>query len=112
MGQMSSAFGKQFHLNAWNLWDAFVCAAGLVEILEQSEFDNVYGCRHSLADGTMRATDAMIGGRRALVCGYGDEVKGLRLCDAGCWSARVRDLDRSHLRTAGLHRGFEVAAKQ
>ena len=57
----------------------------------KSEFDNVYGCRHSLPDGTMRATDAMIGGRRALVCGYGDEVKGLRLCDAGCWSARVRD---------------------
>merc|ERR1712179_406717 len=39
-------------------------------------FDNVYGCRHSLTDGIMRATDVMIGGKRALVCGYGDVGKG------------------------------------
>merc|ERR1712064_7806 len=39
-------------------------------------FDNVYGCRHSLNDGIMRATDVMIGGKRALVCGYGDVGKG------------------------------------
>merc|ERR1712141_698575 len=41
-----------------------------------SKFDNVYGCRHSLPDGIMRATDVMIGGKRALVCGYGDVGKG------------------------------------
>merc|ERR1711937_832837 len=40
------------------------------------KFDNVYGCRHSLPDGIMRATDVMIGGKRALVCGYGDVGKG------------------------------------
>merc|ERR1712050_736809 len=39
-------------------------------------FDNVYGCRHSLPDGIMRATDVMIGGKRALICGYGDVGKG------------------------------------
>merc|ERR1712110_482347 len=38
--------------------------------------DNVYGCRHSLPDGIMGATDVMIGGKRALVCGYGDVGKG------------------------------------
>merc|ERR1712160_159439 len=40
------------------------------------KFDNVYGCRHSLPDGIMRATDAMIGGKRSLICGYGDVGKG------------------------------------
>merc|ERR1711861_54621 len=39
-------------------------------------FDNVYGCRHSLPDGIMRATDVMIGGKRVLICGYGDVGKG------------------------------------
>merc|ERR1712211_213018 len=38
--------------------------------------DNVYGCRHSLPDSIMRATDVMIGGKRALICGYGDVGKG------------------------------------
>merc|ERR1712025_1544363 len=42
----------------------------------KSKFDNVYGCRHSLPDGIMRATDVMMGGKRALVCGYGDVGKG------------------------------------
>merc|ERR1712099_99317 len=42
----------------------------------KSKFDNVYGCRHSLPDGIMRATDVMIGGKRALICGYGDVGKG------------------------------------
>ena len=35
-------------------------------------FDNVYGCRHSLPDGVTRATDVMVGGKRVLICGYGD----------------------------------------
>merc|ERR1711897_20909 len=39
-------------------------------------FDNVYGCRNSMPDGIMLATDVMIGGKRALVCGYGDVGKG------------------------------------
>jgi len=42
----------------------------------KSKFDNVYGCRHSLPDGIMRASDVMIGGKMVVVCGYGDVGKG------------------------------------
>lgn len=42
----------------------------------KSKFDNLYGCRHSLIDGIKRATDVMIGGKVAVVCGYGDVGKG------------------------------------
>merc|ERR1711988_1496676 len=52
------------------------------------KFDNVYGCRHSLLDGIMRATDVMIGGKRALVCGYGDVGKGCAFAMRGA-GARV-----------------------
>ncbi len=42
----------------------------------KSKFDNTYGCRHSLPDGLMRATDVMLGGKTALVCGFGEVGKG------------------------------------
>ena len=42
----------------------------------KTKFDNLYGCRHSLCDGIMRATDVMIAGKKAVVCGYGDVGKG------------------------------------
>ena len=42
----------------------------------KSKFDNVYGCRHSLVDAIMRATDVLISGKRVIVCGYGDVGKG------------------------------------
>ncbi len=42
----------------------------------KSKFDNLYGCRHSLVDGINRATDTMLGGKTAVVCGYGDVGKG------------------------------------
>ena len=42
----------------------------------KSKFDNVYGCRHSLPDGIMRATDVMIAGKRVVICGFGDVGKG------------------------------------
>jgi adenosylhomocysteinase len=42
----------------------------------KSKFDNLYGCRHSLVDAIMRATDVLITGKRALVCGFGDVGKG------------------------------------
>jgi adenosylhomocysteinase len=42
----------------------------------KSKFDNLYGCRHSLIDGINRSTDVMIGGKTAVVCGYGDVGKG------------------------------------
>jgi adenosylhomocysteinase len=42
----------------------------------KSKFDNIYGCRHSLVDGIMRAMDVMIAGKVSLICGYGDVGKG------------------------------------
>ena len=48
------------------------------DCVTKSKFDNVYGCRHSLPDGIMRATDVMIGGKHALVCDFGDVGKGAR----------------------------------
>ena len=42
----------------------------------KSKFDNIYGCRHSLIDGISRATDALISGKRCVICGYGDVGKG------------------------------------
>jgi len=58
------------------------------DCVTKSKFDNVYGCRHSLPDGIMRATDVMIGGKRALVCGYGDVGKGSAFAMRGA-GARV-----------------------
>merc|ERR1711871_105803 len=54
----------------------------------KSKFDNVFGCRHSLPDSIMRATDVMIGGKRALIAGYGDVDKGCAFAMCGC-GARV-----------------------
>merc|ERR1712070_999711 len=51
-------------------------AINVNDCVTKSKFDNVYGCRHSLNDGIMRATDVMIGGKISLVCGYGDVGKG------------------------------------
>ena len=42
----------------------------------KSKFDNLYGCKHSLPDGLCRATDVMIAGKKAVICGYGDVGKG------------------------------------
>merc|ERR1712032_1454266 len=41
-----------------------------------SKFDNVYGCRHSLPDSIMRATDVMLSGKKVVICGFGDVGKG------------------------------------
>lgn len=51
-------------------------AIAINDSVTKSKFDNVYGCRHSLPDGLMRATDVMIAGKVAVVCGYGDVGKG------------------------------------
>merc|ERR1711985_164778 len=51
-------------------------AINVNDCVTKSKFGNVYGCRHSLPDGIMRATDVMIGGKRVLICGYGDVGKG------------------------------------
>jgi adenosylhomocysteinase len=51
-------------------------AINVNDAVTKSKFDNLYGCRHSLVDGINRATDVMIGGKVAFVCGYGDVGKG------------------------------------
>merc|ERR1712054_166474 len=63
-------------------------AINMGDCVTKSKFDNVYGCRHSLTDGIMRATDVMIGGKRALVAGYGDVGKGCAFALRGA-GARV-----------------------
>jgi adenosylhomocysteinase len=55
-------------------------ALNVNDSVTKSKFDNVYGCRHSLVDGIMRATDVMIGGKICVVCGFGDVGKGC--CDS------------------------------
>ena len=51
-------------------------AINVNDSVTKSKFDNTYGCRHSLIDGINRATDVLIGGKVAVVCGYGDVGKG------------------------------------
>jgi len=51
-------------------------AINVNDCVTKSKFDNVYGCRHSLPDGIMRATDVMLSGKKVLICGYGDVGKG------------------------------------
>jgi adenosylhomocysteinase len=51
-------------------------AINVNDSVTKSKFDNLYGCRHSLVDGVMRATDVMLSGKLAVVCGYGDVGKG------------------------------------
>ena len=61
--------------------------------MTKSKFDNLYGCRESLVDGIKRATDVMVAGKVALVCGYGDVGKGsaqaLRALSAQVWIAEI-----------------------
>lgn len=51
-------------------------AINVNDSVTKSKFDNVYGCRHSLPDGIMRATDVMLSGKTVFICGYGDVGKG------------------------------------
>jgi adenosylhomocysteinase len=56
--------------------DLLFPAINVNDSVTKSKFDNLYGCRHSLIDGINRATDVMIGGKVAVVCGFGDVGKG------------------------------------
>ena len=51
-------------------------AINVNDSVTKSKFDNLYGCKHSLPDGIMRATDVMMAGKKAVICGYGDVGKG------------------------------------
>jgi len=63
-------------------------AINVNDSVTKSKFDNIYGCRHSLPDGIMRATDVMISGKRVVICGYGDVGKGCAQAMKAC-GARV-----------------------
>jgi len=56
--------------------ELLVPAINVNDSVTKSKFDNVYGCRHSLIDGINRATDVMISGKTAMICGFGDVGKG------------------------------------
>ncbi|MCP5137155.1 MAG: adenosylhomocysteinase [Gammaproteobacteria bacterium] len=68
-------------------------AINVNDSVTKSKFDNLYGCRESLVDGIKRATDVMIAGKVALVCGYGDVGKGsaqsLRGLGANVWITEI-----------------------
>src|SRR6187455_219929 len=68
-------------------------AFNVIDSVTKSKFDNLYGCRESLVDGIKRATDVMIAGKIALVCGYGDVGKGsaqaLRALSAQVWVTEI-----------------------
>ncbi|HET7400014.1 MAG TPA: adenosylhomocysteinase [Intrasporangium sp.] len=63
--------------------DLLFPAINVNDSVTKSKFDNKYGCRHSLIDGLNRATDVLIGGKLAVVCGYGDVGKGCAQALAG-----------------------------
>jgi adenosylhomocysteinase len=68
-------------------------AINVNDSVTKSKFDNVYGCRHSVIDGLMRATDVLISGKRVLINGYGDVGKGcahaFKSCNAVVYVAEV-----------------------
>ena len=85
-----------------------VPAINVNDSVTKSKFDNLYGCRESLADGIKRATDVMMGGKVAVVCGYGDVGKGSAHSLRGM-GARVivTEIDPINALQAAME-GFEV----
>jgi adenosylhomocysteinase len=85
-----------------------VPAINVNDSVTKSKFDNLYGCRESLADGIKRATDVMIAGKVACVCGYGDVGKGSAHSLRG-FGARVivTEIDPINALQAAME-GFEV----
>jgi adenosylhomocysteinase len=85
-----------------------VPAINVNDSVTKSKFDNLYGCRESLADGLKRATDVMLAGKVAVVCGYGDVGKGsaFSLRAYGC-RVVVTEIDPINALQAAME-GFEV----
>ncbi|MDA0803411.1 MAG: adenosylhomocysteinase [Planctomycetota bacterium] len=83
-------------------------AINVNDSVTKSKFDNLYGCRHSLVDGIMRATDIMLAGKVAIVCGYGDVGKGCcqSLRGQGC-RIKVTEIDPICALQAAME-GYEV----
>jgi adenosylhomocysteinase len=86
-----------------------VPAINVNDSVTKSKFDNLYGCRESLADGIKRATDVMMAGKVAVICGYGDVGKGCSHSLRGM-GARVivTEVDPINALQAAME-GFEVA---
>jgi adenosylhomocysteinase len=69
-------------------------AINVNDSVTKSKFDNVYGCRHSLVDAIMRATDVLIAGKKALVLGYGDVGKGsVQSLQGQCARVAITEID-------------------
>ncbi len=83
-------------------------AINVNDSVTKSKFDNIYGCRHSLPDGLMRATDVMLGGKVAVVCGYGQVGRGCAqaLAGQGC-RVIVTEIDPICALQAAME-GFQV----
>jgi len=83
-------------------------AININDSVTKSKFDNLYGCRESLVDGIKRATDVMLGGKNAVVCGYGDVGKGCAksLNGFGC-KVSVTEIDPINALQASME-GFPV----
>jgi adenosylhomocysteinase len=84
-------------------------AINVNDSVTKSKFDNLYGCRHSLPDGLMRATDVMLGGKVAVVAGFGEVGKGcaMALRGQGC-RVIVTEIDPICALQAAME-GYEVA---
>jgi adenosylhomocysteinase len=85
-------------------------AINVNDSVTKSKFDNIYGCRHSLIDGLNRATDVMLGGKTAVVCGFGEVGKGCAqsLRGQGC-RVIVTEIDPICALQAAME-GYEVRA--
>ena len=85
--------GVQRLYERFNSGELLFPAINVNNSVTKSKFDNLYGCRESLVDGIKRATDVMIAGKIALVCGYGDVGKGcaqsLRGLGATVWISEI-----------------------
>jgi adenosylhomocysteinase len=83
-------------------------AINVNDSVTKSKFDNIYGCRHSLPDGLMRASDVMLGGKVAVVCGYGQVGRGCvqALAGQGC-RVIVTEIDPICALQAAME-GFQV----
>ncbi len=89
-----------------------VPAININDSATKSKFDNLYGCRESLADGVKRATDVMLAGKVAVVCGYGDVGKGCAhsLRSYGC-RVIVTEIDPINALQAAME-GYEVTTME
>merc|ERR1719241_24531 len=87
-------------------------AINVNDCVTKSKFDNVYGCRHSLTDGIMRATDVMLGGKRSLVLGFGDVGKGSAAALRGSGSrVMVTEIDPINALQACME-GYQVTTME